>query len=150
MSTGPEAPQGSPPGNAAEKVNGPAIGLIVTAVIGIVLCVLSVLMNLLGVGMAGAQAQQLPEGVDAEQFQAFQMFSGGLGIVTALIGIVVGVVIFMGAQKMKRLESHGFAMTASILAMIPCLSPCCIIGLPIGIWALVVLMNDEVKSAFRS
>jgi hypothetical protein len=51
--------------------------------------------------------------------------------------------------KMKRLESHGLAVTASILAMLPCTSPCCIIGLPLGIWALVVLSKPEVKSAFR-
>jgi len=51
--------------------------------------------------------------------------------------------------KMKKLENYGLAMTASILAMIPCLSPCCLIGLPIGIWAVVVLSKPEVKSAFH-
>jgi hypothetical protein len=40
-------------------------------------------------------------------------------------------------------------MAASIIAMIPCVSPCCLLGLPIGIWALVVLMKPEVKSAFH-
>jgi hypothetical protein len=39
-------------------------------------------------------------------------------------------------------------MTAAILAMIPCLSSCCIVGLPLGIWALVVLSKPEVKSEF--
>ncbi len=52
-------------------------------------------------------------------------------------------------MKMKKLESYGLAMAASIIAMIPCLSPCCLIGLPIGIWALVVLSKPEVKSAFH-
>jgi hypothetical protein len=50
---------------------------------------------------------------------------------------------------MRKLESFGLCMTASILAMIPCLSPCCILGLPFGIWALVVLNKPEVKSAFQ-
>jgi hypothetical protein len=50
---------------------------------------------------------------------------------------------------MKKLESYGLAMAASIIAMIPCVSPCCLLGLPIGIWALVVLMKPEVKSAFH-
>jgi hypothetical protein len=40
-------------------------------------------------------------------------------------------------------------MTASVIAMIPCISPCCIVGLPIGIWAMVVLSKPEVKSAFH-
>jgi hypothetical protein len=40
------------------------------------------------------------------------------------------------------------AMTASILAMIPCVSPCCCIGLPIGIWCIIVL--QQAKPAFHS
>jgi hypothetical protein len=67
----------------------------------------------------------------------------------SIIAILMSVVILLGALKMKKLESYGLAMTASILAMIPCLSPCCVIGLPIGIWALMVLSKPEVKSAFH-
>ena len=57
--------------------------------------------------------------------------------------------ILFGALKMKKLESYGLAMAASIIAMIPCFSPCCLLGLPIGIWAVVVLSKPEVKSAFH-
>jgi hypothetical protein len=32
---------------------------------------------------------------------------------------------------------------------VPCISPCCLVGLPIGIWALVVLNKPEVKSSFH-
>jgi hypothetical protein len=66
-----------------------------------------------------------------------------------IIAILMGAVILLGGLKMMKLESFGVAMTASILAMIPCLSPCCVIGLPIGIWALVILSKPEVKSAFH-
>lgn len=41
-------------------------------------------------------------------------------------------------------------MAVSILSMVPCVSPCCLLGLPVGIWALVVLNTPEVKQAFRS
>ena len=41
-------------------------------------------------------------------------------------------------------------MTATILAMIPCISPCCLLGLPVGIWSLVVLLDENVKASFRS
>jgi hypothetical protein len=52
---------------------------------------------------------------------------------------------------MLKLQNHSLAMAASVIAAIPlpCVSPCCLIGLPIGIWAIVVLMKPEVKSAFR-
>jgi len=54
----------------------------------------------------------------------------------------------MGGLKMKKLENYGSVMTACILALLPC-GNCCCIGLPLGIWALVVLNRPEVKDAFR-
>jgi uncharacterized membrane protein YhaH (DUF805 family) len=123
-----------------DRVNGPAIALMVTAGIGIALAIVGLLMNLLGAGMGAAQGGE--EG-------AMSMMSGGVGIVQSIVGIAVGVVVLMGAMKMKRLESYGFAMTAAILAMIPCVSPCCLLGLPFGIWAVVVLNDANVKAAFR-
>ena len=72
-------------------------------------------------------------------------------VITVIAGLLVmGVyaIVLLGAIKMKRLESYALAVTASILAMMPC-SGCCIIGLPLGIWALVVLCDHNVRSAFR-
>lgn len=135
-----------PPGGgfavAQAKVSGPAIGLMITAGLGIFAQICGLLFRMLGMGIGSMMAEN--------QEQAFaQMFLGTLGIVFGIIGILVGIVVFIGAQKMKKLESYGFAMAVSILAMIPCISPCCILGLPIGIWALVVLVSPEVKAAFR-
>lgn len=133
----PQPPMGPAP---EDRVNGPAIALMVTAGIGIAIQALLLLLNLIGTGVGAAQGGD--EG-------AMNMLSGGVGIVQNLIGLAVGVVVLMGALKMKRLESHGFAMTAAILAMIPCVSPCCLLGLPFGIWAVVVLNDANVKAAFR-
>ena len=127
--------------HAADQVSGPAIGLMVTAGLGLLVQIASLLANLFGASIMSSQAQ----GNEA----LAQMFSGVAGAVFAGIGIVVAIVIFLGALKMKKLQSHGFAMTVSIIAMLPCVSPCCLLGLPIGIWALVVLNKPEVKSAFN-
>jgi hypothetical protein len=62
--------------------------------------------------------------------------------------LVSGLILF-GGLKMQKLENYGLAMAASIVAMIPCISPCCLVGLPIGIWAVVVLSKPEVKNAFH-
>jgi hypothetical protein len=129
-------------GNAQQMVNGPAIGLIITAIIGFLAQALGLVLNLAGIGMQGAQMDQMP-GTWAV------LFSGTVSIISSIVAILFGVVILIGALKMKKLESHGFAMAASILAMIPCISPCCLIGLPIGIWAIVVLLKPEVKNAFH-
>jgi len=123
-----------------EKVQTPATLLQVTAGIGIVVQLLSMTLNLLGVGLGGMTGGQ--EGM-------INMASGVVGLFFNIIGMIVAVVIWVGASKMKRLESYSFAMTASIIAMLPCISPCCLIGLPVGIWSLVTLMAEDVKAAFR-
>ena len=123
-----------------DQIKGPAIGLMATAGIGAAFQVLGLVLNLMGAGM-GALArgnQSMPN-----------MMSGGIGAVFSVIGLIMSVVVFMGASKMKNAESYGFAMAAAIISMIPCVSPCCLLGLPLGIWALVVLMKPEVKAAFQ-
>ena len=72
-----------------------------------------------------------------------------MGTISGLISLAVGAFILVGAFKMMKLRSYGMAVAASIIAMIPCVSPCCCLGLPFGIWALVVLSRREVKSAFE-
>jgi hypothetical protein len=138
----PAMPAAPLPGSqGAEQVNGPAIGLIVVAVLGVILQITSLIFNLVGASFL-ANARMPNEAW-------VNMFSGAIGVVSNIIGILMSGLILFGAMKMKKLESYGLAMTASIIAMIPCFSPCCLIGLPIGIWALVVLAKPEVKSAFH-
>jgi hypothetical protein len=103
--------------------------------------VISMVMNLAGASlMANRPMPNQPPWLN--------MMSGTVGVATAILGILLAALILIGALKMKKLESYGFAMTASIVAMLPC-SLCCLFGLPIGIWALVVLSKPEVKSAFH-
>lgn len=146
----PPAYQAPPPpaaGDARSKVQAPAIALMAVAILGIGWQVVWMILNLVGSGMSmlGNMSSDLP----AEMAPEFlSLMSGGVGILFSLIGIGIGVVILLAALKMKKLQSWAFALIGSIIAMIPCLSPCCCIGLPVGIWALIVLLNKDVKSAF--
>ena len=134
----PATPAGA---DAAERVKGPAIGLIAVAVLGALLQITSLILHLAGASIMANS--RMPNQAWAN------MFSGTIGVVSGVIGLLVSGVIFFGATKMKNLESYGLAMAASIIAMIPCFSPCCLLGLPIGIWAVVILSKPEVKSAFH-
>jgi len=131
---------------ARAKVAGPAIGLMVVAGIGICIQILGILWKLF---MGAVAMSQMQNDVPAplEGIRAF--FNGPVGIILGFLGILVGVLILVGAMKMKSLQNYGLAMIVTILAMIPCISPCCILGLPIGIWALIVLLDPNVKAAFR-
>jgi tRNA A-37 threonylcarbamoyl transferase component Bud32 len=59
----------------------------------------------------------------------------------------VGVVIILGGLQMIRLRSYGWAVAASALAVLP-LSAGFMIGVPMGIWALIVLYRSDVQEAF--
>jgi hypothetical protein len=126
----------------ASRVKGPAIALIVVSALGILGQIASMLAHLAGVRSA-------PANMPPEMERWVTMMSGGLGIVATVLTVAVGALIIYGAMKMMNLQNYGLAMAASIVAMIPCLSPCCCLGIPVGIWAIVVLSNAEVKAAFR-
>jgi len=131
------------PGKAESMVGAPAIGLIVTAVIGILYQLVSVVLNLLGTGIGAVSA------ASGESAGMGSLFSGVVGLVFNIIWLLMGGLVIFGAIKMKKLESYTLAMAASVIAALPCTSPCCFLGLPLGIWAIVVLMNQDVKSAFK-
>jgi hypothetical protein len=139
----PYAPSVSSAGGA-DLVSGPAIGLIVTAALGFLATIIGVAWNILGAGMGMNQP-----GMDPEMQRFVTMFSGTMGVISGILGFVVSGLILFGALKMKKCQSYGWAMTASILAVIPCVSPCCLVGIPIGIWALIVLSKPEVKAQFH-
>ncbi|MFY0524990.1 hypothetical protein ACN28I_18160 [Archangium gephyra] len=75
----------------------------------------------------------------------------GVGsILFSLLGVGLGGLIAFGGLQMTKLRMYGLAIAASIVATIPCFSCCCcVIGLPVGIWALVVLSRQEVRNAFH-
>jgi hypothetical protein len=94
-----------------------------------------------GQGAQQQQQQQLPPREDAAKAQQIR------GPIVAVIGIACGVVIFIGGARMKELRSYGWAVAGSIVSIFPGLC-CCCTGLIPGLWALLVLLNPDVKLAF--
>ena len=135
---------------ALQRVKGPAIGLIVTAILNIILALWS-LVRLRDMQQFNSALQQLNNPQLQEFMQKlFHTINGPIGVVNILFELAVSVLILIGAAKMQSLRSYGFALAAAILSVVPCLTPCCgyVIGLAFGIWALVVLNKPEVKSHF--
>ena len=66
-----------------------------------------------------------------------------------VLTLILSLVTLLAGIRMLQRRSYSLVMTGVILAIIPCFSACCCLGLPFGIWALVVLSNAEVKAAFR-
>lgn len=112
---------------AQQSVHGPAVGLLVTG-----------LLNWVLVPLIGLVAAYFASARDATPSLAL------FGPLLALL--VLSSFIIYAALKMKALEAWGVAVAGSILAIV--VSPGNWIGLPIGIWALVVLTRPPVRLAF--
>jgi len=131
----------------AERVAGPATGLIVVAVV-------AVLTNWIG-GMIMSAA--LRNAVEANQprEQGNTNAERGADVGRSLSNVCPGIVstgvysvVLIGGLRMRSLASHSAATTGAWVAMLP-LSPAVLVGLPVGIWALRVLGDPEVQQAFH-
>jgi hypothetical protein len=148
MAQGFEEPSGSMDPRIKGMVSGPSIGLMITGGLSILVGLYNLAQGALGAAVPAPP--ELQQDADAMKiFEIIRSLTGVTAIVFGLIQAAVGGLIIFGGIKMQSLESYGLAMTSSILSMIPCLSGCCLVGLPLGIWSIVVLSKPEVKSAFR-
>jgi hypothetical protein len=130
----------------SKAVAGPAIALIITAGLDLLGGLFLAFANFLSLTV-GTELHRFDDWDDARAFE--HLLSGAFGFVLFLGGVALSALILYGAIKMLQLQSWGLSMTAAVLAVIPCISsPCCCIGIPFGIWALVVLQRPEVKAAF--
>ncbi|MHC4914868.1 MAG: hypothetical protein ACYTGB_05195 [Planctomycetota bacterium] len=136
----PPAPPLDPPAPSPESlVAAPAIFLMVTAGVSAVafllIAVLVLVVTLTGhVALEGTPTQRMVQGALATAFYLYLSLAN--------------LILLIAANKMRTLSSYPLAMASAILAVIPVLSPCCALGIPFGIWALVVLGKPEVVDAF--
>lgn len=129
---------------ARTAVQLPAILLLITGLLGL-------LVNLWHLSQWIVQPEAM--------LQMVRQFMGPLPDPQALIGVSIGVfavlataslVVIFGAIQMLRLRMYGLTLVGSLLPMINCNTGCCVLGIPLGIWALVVLLRPEVRAAFKS
>jgi hypothetical protein len=157
----PAAPPSINTGEARQRVQLPAMALIIVGVINLLLG--------LGMAFAGYRIGELPpEQLERQMEQQYAkqwadakkqgytindilniyrnggLGGGGVALVCALLTIAAGI-------RMFNLKSYGLAVLASVVMAVPCISPsaCCCLGEVIGIWSLVVLLQTDVRAAFR-
>ncbi len=119
---------------AADAVKGPGIAFLIVGVLGLLIGGLYVVQAINGQVLVAAPGQGVQDPT--------------VLWLVAVISLIWGAVVTLGGAKLLQMESRGSIMVACIFAMLPC-NPCCLAGLPIGIWALIVLARPEVKDAFR-
>jgi hypothetical protein len=133
---------------AEQKLRTPALAILVSASIGAFVQLAAMGLILAGVELPSAQYQDAPPEW-AEFAEWFESFFDASSVALGIVSLAVAGFMIFGALKMMRLQSYGIALATTILALIPCLSPCCCLTLPIGIWALVVMHAPDVRPAFH-
>ena len=143
----------SDPQAVARQLKAPALLLIFFAVAGIVFAISGLFLKQFWVDavIRGIEQMNLPIDANARaQLDAARNAGiGAMDVVQVVFGAAMNVVMLLGALKLMKVQSWGFALAGAILVMLPCGSFCCCLGIPLGIWIIVLLNKPEVKAAFR-
>lgn len=133
---------GGDPNAAIAKLSAPALVLMITTALGI-----AMQLVWLALVIAGSAMINRPEFQNGAQYR-----QGFMNFIWIFVALGIGAFTMFGFTKMKKGESWGLSLAAVIVSMIPCIGPCCCFSVNtfIGIWALVVLNDSQVKSAFRN
>lgn len=145
---------------ARRRVATPAILLIVFGLIAVFVEAGSLIATFTAPNILGDQFKKfiddMPPGPDKQQMQAdFEKDKDDFRLDTptniggTIVGLVLSLAMLVGGFTMKSMSSYGLAMTGAVCAIIPCVNGCICLAMPIGLWAVIVLANSDVKAAFN-
>ena len=66
----------------------------------------------------------------------------------ATVFVIFAAIVLSGASKMMKLRNYPFSVAASIVAAFA--GPGALLGMPFGVWAVVILNRRETREAFES
>lgn len=70
-----------------------------------------------------------------------------IATITTVVSLVFNALVVVAGQRMKNLQSYGLCIAGCAAAIVP-INSCCCLGFPVGIWALITLINAQVKEGF--
>lgn len=140
---------------AQSELSAPAIGLIVAGVLGALVSLLGIATHLFA--MIGGSNQDLSNLNDPNFPPVLKpllklVSSGIVGLMFSLVQAAANAFIIYAGLQMREARQYGLCVAGAALASIPlCFSSCCcIFTMPLGIWALSVLLGQSGKAQFQS
>lgn len=131
------------PTDVRRLTNPPAIAMLVAAAVVLLTALLSIGANLIDPTMGAEWLDATAEDVQLDP-AIFQAVSWVSMVSMVLIALTSG----FGALALLRRGSWALGLTAAILLCIPCAWPCCCpVPAGIGIWAIIVLLREDVRVA---
>lgn len=124
---------------AADRLNAPSIYMMIVGILGGLASLAGGLLCIMALLMVPDADFEGPEEKGLLVFYS----------VAAFVSVAMNGFIIYGAVKMRSLESLLLCQIAAGVCAVPFCNTCGILGSPGGIWALVVLNDDDVKRHFR-
>lgn len=118
---------------------GPAIGILITTTLGLLAIIAWLIATIVEIQNQGEINDP------AEMFGATIALLLMFGLPILLSLLCIGAMI-----RAFAVRNYALVMTGFILSLTP-FAGCfgCILGLPLGIWGIIVMADDSVKAAFR-
>lgn len=150
MTTGPDFPQPSSYPPPLEDTGASRAALKAPAIVMLVVNALSVTTAPVVLLFLGPIRSQLARDAEThpELRDVLEVYQSHAVEAVLAAGFVMGAIAIFGAIRMLQARSYGLALASAVLTMVNLASCCCLVNLAIGIWALVVLMRDDVQRAF--
>jgi hypothetical protein len=130
---------------ARAAVQGPAIGLLIVSIICVALLMLTLPFDVFLLVVGGMNGRV--GGLEVDETKMMQIV---IRMMWGVALLAASAYCIYGAWQMKSLRNYTHARNAAVIAVIPCLGPCCVLGIPFGAWALGVLTRPEVQARFES
>jgi hypothetical protein len=144
---------------AQQKLGTPGLLLVIIGAIGFAQAVVKIAMIVtwptithdLGVDMIKGNTPPGPDQQRAIDYlnenQGQFRLDGPVNVAFTLVEALITLLTLVGGLKMRAIKGYGLAVTGALCASLP-INGCCCVALPIGIWALFVLGDGEVKAGF--
>lgn len=118
------------------------------AVIMIVIAVFSTIAMVVDFGFRMYNLSN-PQFLPADNVQRMSMLVGNYtGAFIDILNFVCQFLVITGCLAMMKGRDKAKARMAAFISMIPCISGCCVLNIPFGIWAFMVLNQPDVEAFF--
>ncbi len=115
---------------------------------GILVCLLGAIGALISIYMMIAPQPVAARFDDPEMQAAANRGRAVAGMAASPIVLVLYLVAAVGGLAMLKRQYWGLALAGAILSLVPCSFVFCL-GVPVGIWSVIVLSMRDVRAGFR-
>jgi hypothetical protein len=123
----------------------PALLMLIAAGLNLVINLYGLISTVVNPGAVRKMGDQLSQAMGVPPMP---VDAAKLNMVAAGLFLVVSLAQLVAAVAMMRRRWYALAMMGAFLSIINCNNICCLLSIPVGIWAFIVLLQPDVKASF--